>query len=168
MRCALPGPAALRCMDAACAARAARQRCGDLRWELVRYSDPTASLALTDVDRIALRQQQAQQQQQQQQQPEEQASPISAASSAVGTGASAHADEASASVSAASASAASRLSVAGDPCGRHTALVLSFTLPQSTYATMALRELTKQSSSQAHQSQLTATAAAAAAAAVRQ
>jgi tRNA pseudouridine13 synthase len=40
---------------------------------------------------------------------------------------------------------------AGEPDGPLTALVLRFTLPPSTYATMLLRELTKQPSELAHQ-----------------
>jgi tRNA pseudouridine13 synthase len=42
--------------------------------------------------------------------------------------------------------------------GNHNAVVLSFTLPSSTYATMLLREATKQSTSLDHQKSLTASA----------
>ncbi len=40
--------------------------------------------------------------------------------------------------------------------GEKTALKIEMTLPQSTYATMALREVLKQDTSAAHQSRLTA------------
>lgn len=42
----------------------------------------------------------------------------------------------------------------GDPTGPMRAVVLSFTLPSSTYATMLLRELTKQATDLAHQKEL--------------
>ena len=74
-----------------------------LEWKVLRYSDPTAPLALTDLARLRG-------------EPEP----------------------------------------AGEPDGARTALRLTFTLPSSTYATMLLRELTKQSTELAHQNQLNA------------
>ena len=48
----------------------------------------------------------------------------------------------------------------GEPGGSRTAARLEFTLPPSTYATMCLRELTKQSTELAHQLHLNADGAA--------
>ena len=47
----------------------------------------------------------------------------------------------------------------GVPGGALTAARLEFTLPSSTYATMCLRELTKQSTERGHQMQLNSAAA---------
>ena len=72
-----------------------------LEWKVLRYSDPTAPLALTDLARLRG-------------EPEP----------------------------------------AGEPDGARTALRLTFTLPSSTYATMLLRELTKQPTDVANQVRL--------------
>ena len=82
------------------------QRPLHLEWSILRYSDPTAPLAPTDLTRMR-----------------SQPDPL------------------------------------GDPEGTRTAVRLEFTLPPSTYATMCLRELTKQSSELGHQLSLNERAA---------
>ena len=82
------------------------QRPLHLEWSILRYSDPTAPLAPTDLTRMR-----------------SQPDPL------------------------------------GDPEGTRIAVRLEFTLPPSTYATMCLRELTKQSSELGHQLSLNERAA---------
>ena len=102
-----------------------------MQYELIHYDNPDADLARTDLMEL------------QGKQPPPPAAPAAEVPAAEGEGQAA--GEAGASGGAASGSASS---------GRYLGLRLAFTLPTACYATMLIRELTKQSTSVAYHTAL--------------
>ncbi|PSC67745.1 multisubstrate pseudouridine synthase 7 [Micractinium conductrix] len=141
----------------------------DLEFELLHYSHPDADLATTDLQQLL-----AAQQEQRAQRAQGQASGAATAAPAGPAAVAAAAEPATAGPTAAvptaagptaAVAAASEPAAAAQPAeaaaspaaaapsaggGRYLGLQLSFTLPASCYATMLIRELTKQPTSVAH------------------